>query len=542
EGELAVAFALVELDLVLLAEDLLARGVDDGDVRGEVGVALAIEIDGERLAAGILRARAGIGHGQGRAHLLFFGLFLGLGLFVAAVGVGRVGLLLGGRILLLQVVVVVRIDVLLFLSDRHVPLHLLLSANREKSCCDKTVAMTRRAVSVAAIVTILAAAPLAVASASVTTAGVRGGEISGLGWDPTHATTVWAAVHGAGLYKSTNGGGAWSEILLPTITPHVVNKVLPSKAAADLLLVCEVAPSLDGIWRSANGGTSFAGVLPTSTGSCTALVDGTAANTMYAGIQDGNNAAHVYKSVDAGQSWTLLGLNLPGVLVTDIVKLASGRLVIGTADGAGGVRGNKNSGSLFYSDDEGAHWTAGTGIGNGAIAGIATNGGTTIIALATGVNATLYTTSDGAAWSAGASFTGTAPNAQIAYHAGSDTFFLMPANDQLLQSTAAASGGYTFGSAINRTASLSAPVAFSVGHHTAFAVDPADATHLLVGDVAGGEGIFASADGGGTWAVANDGLFAQQVDFAFKTTKSGYRYAANRTGFVYFGGTSLTAP
>jgi hypothetical protein len=402
--------------------------------------------------------------------------------------------------------------------------------------------MTRRAVSVAAIVTILAAESLAAASPSVTTAGVRGGDIEGLAWDPTHATTVWAAVHGAGLYKSTNGGGAWSEILLPTITPHVVNKVLPSKAAADLLLVCDVAPSLGGIWRSANGGTSFAGVLPTSTGSCTALVDGTAANTMYAGIQDANNTAKVYKSVDAGQSWTSLGLNQPGVLVTDIVKLASGRVVVGTRDGAGGVRGNKNSGSIFYSDDEGAHWTAGTGIGTGAIAGMATNGGTTIIALATGVNATLYTSSDGAAWSAGTSFTGTSPDAQIAYHAGSDTFFLMPANDQLLQSTAASSGGYTFGSATNKAASLSAPVAFSVGHHAAFAVDPADATHILVGDVAGGEGIFTSADGGGTWAVANDGLFAQQVDFAFKTTKSGYRYAANRTGFVYFGGTSLTAP
>ena len=117
----------------------------------------------------------------------------------------------------------------------------------------------------------------------------------------------------------------------------------------------------------------------------------------------------------------------------------------------------------------------------------------------------------------------------------------MPANDQLLQSTTT-TGSYAFGAATDKAAGVSAPVPFSIDHHAAFAVDPADATHLLLGDAGGGEGIFTSADGGGSWAVANDGLFAAQVDFAFKTAKSGYRYAANRSGFVWFGGTSLTAP
>ena len=43
------------------------------------------------------------------------------------------------------------------------------------------------------------------------------------------------------------------------------------------------------------------------------------------------------------------------------------------------------------------------------------------------------------------------------------------------------------------------------------------------------------------WVVANDGLFAQQIDFALKSP-AGYRYAANRSGFVYFGGAALDAP
>ena len=87
--------------------------------------------------------------------------------------------------------------------------------------------------------------------------------------------------------------------------------------------------------------------------------DGKTAGTLWAGIQDGGGAAHLYTSVDAGKTLTLLGLNLPGVLVADIVKLAGGRLVVGTRDGSGGLRGKNNTGSLYYSDDEGAHWTAG---------------------------------------------------------------------------------------------------------------------------------------------------------------------------------------
>ena len=88
---------------------------------------------------------------------------------------------------------------------------------------------------------------------------------------------------------------------------------------------------------------------------------------------------------------------------------------------------------------------------------------------------------------------------------------------------------------------MSSPIPLSLNHHLAFVVDPADATHVLLGDAGGGEGIFTTTDGGGVWVVANDGLFAQQIDFALKSP-AGYRYAANRTGFVYFGGAAFDAP
>jgi hypothetical protein len=399
--------------------------------------------------------------------------------------------------------------------------------------------MLRRAATVAALVAALAAAPAARASATVVTGGVRGGEVTGFAWDPTTSGTVYAAVHGAGLFKSLNGGVKWQQILLPTIAAHFVNAVLATKAAANVVLVCDVAPSQAAIWRSGDGGGNFASVVPSTTGSCTAITDGTSAGTLYAGIQDNANAGHLLKSPDGGKTWGATALNLPGVLVSAVVQLPAGRLVIGLRDGAGGLRGKNNTGAVYYSDDDGAHWTMATGAGSAAVAGIAFNGTNTLVALTTnGTTASLFTSADGITWTAGATAAASDQGGQVSYHAASDTFFLMATNDKLVRSANGA-GGYAFG-ATDIAATAAAPVPLSLNHHLAFAVDPADATHVLLGDAGGGEGIFATADGGGVWVVSNDGLFAQQIDLALESPGK-RRYAANRTGFVYAAGSTVDA-
>ena len=177
-------------------------------------------------------------------------------------------------------------------------------------------------------------------------------------------------------------------------------------------------------------------------GACTTLGDGTTSGILYAGIQDGAGAAHVYKSLDSGKTWTPTALNLPGLLVSALVQLPGGRLVIGLRDGSGGLRGKNNTGAVYYSDDDGAHWTMSTGAGSTAVASIAFNGTNTLVALTTtGTTAALFTSADGITWTAGATAAGSDQGGQVSYHAASDTFFLMATNDKLVQSANAA-GSY----------------------------------------------------------------------------------------------------
>lgn len=385
---------------------------------------------------------------------------------------------------------------------------------------------------------VIALAPTpAVAAADVLTAAVRGGAITGLAWDPAHGETVWAGVHGAGLYRSSNGGATWTQILLPTVSSHFASAVLPSTAATDLVFVCEPSPSEAAIWRSADGAATFANVLPTTTGACTTIIDGRQSGTLYAGVQVGSNAK-VYRSLDSGQTWSPLGLDQPTRIVSSLLALGSGRLVAGLRDGAGGIKGKDNTGAIFYSDDDGASWMEAPSTGTNAVAKLASSSGGHVMALTTnGATAAILNSTDGAAWSAGPTFPGSDQGGHLEYHAASDTFFVMATNDTILQSTAEA-GGYSFAGASDKAATAAAPVPLSVGHHSFFTVDPSDAAHLLLGDFGGGEGIFATANGGADWTVSNDGLYAQEVNLALKSP-GGRRYAANTTGFVYFSAAAI---
>jgi len=378
------------------------------------------------------------------------------------------------------------------------------------------------------VLVLLFAAPARGADIAVGT--IRGGSVTTFAWDVSSAGVLYAGVHGGGLYKSSDSGANWTQIFLPTVASHFALDVLASRLVAGTVFVCEGVPSDAAIWRSTDSAGTFTNVLGSGpgVGTCYAMAEGTTGGTFYAGLFDGGNTT-VYRSIDAGATFAPLAGTIPGAAATKLLALPSGRIVAGTRNG-----GNGTNGSLVYSDDDGATWV--TGLAAGGVFGMARSDSGTIMALlATGA---VVTSTDGAAWTTTTTVIGTDLLSQpVVYHAGSDTFFLLTGDDRLYRS-ADVVGGYSLAGATDLAAGLTLPVPLSLNRHTAVAVSPASTARILIGN-GEGEGVFATDDGGGTWAISNDGLYSPHILFALKSVAAGYRYAANLSGGVYFAGTSL---
>ena len=127
---------------------------------------------------------------------------------------------------------------------------------------------------------------------------------------------------------------------------------------------------------------------------------------------------------------------------------------------------------------------------------------------------------DGITWTAGSTAAGSDQRRPNRYHAA--VRHVLPdsaTNDKLV---AVGDGGRQLrrsGGRRQRSERLVADVRCRPDHHLAFAVDPADATHVLLGDVGGGEGIFTTADGGGVWVVVQRRPVRAEIDFAVKSTR-----------------------
>ncbi|HPO55520.1 MAG TPA: T9SS type A sorting domain-containing protein [Ignavibacteriaceae bacterium] len=121
-----------------------------------------------------------------------------------------------------------------------------------------------------------------------------------------------------GLYKSTDSGSSWTKISSTNTAHNGFNgtDVIPFSSSTIVFAVNENGSTLGGIYKTTNGGTSWSKVssgLPASGYKRIAFAkDPVTANTAYAVIQSTNNDAPeyglkgIYKTTDAGSSWTLL--------------------------------------------------------------------------------------------------------------------------------------------------------------------------------------------------------------------------------------------
>ncbi|MEW5918125.1 MAG: hypothetical protein AB1762_17110, partial [Gemmatimonadota bacterium] len=175
-----------------------------------------------------------------------------------------------------------------------------------------------------------------------------------------------SASYGNGVYKSTDGGATWKHIGLTN--SERIARIIVSSADPRVVYVGVLGhvygPNAErGVYRSLNGGETWERVLYIDDrhGVAELAMDPQNANILYAGMWrferkpwthlSGSEQGGVFKSVDAGRTWTKLTKGLPKLL---------GRIAVQAAPSNPNVvyvLAESNEGTLFRSEDRGETFT-----------------------------------------------------------------------------------------------------------------------------------------------------------------------------------------
>ena len=202
--------------------------------------------------------------------------------------------------------------------------------------------------------------------------------IGSIALDPVNPDIVYAGTgeqnfsgdsyYGCGVLRSTDGGTTWTQLGAAvfdraaggaTVAKVIVDPATAGSATATTLL----AATDIGLWRSTNSGGTWTQVLATGYGWVTDVVlDPNDPRTVYAASTSiyGNAANGVYKSTDGGQSF-VPDSTFPGYRAAPIgrIALAIGATSASTSQLYAAVESAANGGllGLYRTTDGGATWT-----------------------------------------------------------------------------------------------------------------------------------------------------------------------------------------
>ncbi len=154
--------------------------------------------------------------------------------------------------------------------------------------------------------------------------------------DPNNTETVWvgtgennnqrSVAYGDGVYKSTDGGKSWKNMGLKK-SEHI-SKVIVDPRNSDHVYVAAYGPLWSaggerGVYKTIDGGENWELIhyISENTGTCDLIMDPSNPDILYEAVHQrrrhvftyigGGKESGIYKSVDAGKTWTQLKSGLP---------------------------------------------------------------------------------------------------------------------------------------------------------------------------------------------------------------------------------------
>lgn len=202
--------------------------------------------------------------------------------------------------------------------------------------------------------------------------------IGAIALDPKNTATVWVGTgeynsqrsvgYGDGVYRSDDGGKSWKNMGLKT-SEHI-GRIVIDPRDSNVVFVAAQGPLWSpggerGLYKTTDGGKTWKQVIKISenTGVTDVVMDPSNPDTMYAAawqrrrhfytLVNGGPESAVYKSVDSGETWTKLRSGLPpgdlGRVGLDVCQ-TDPSVVYATVEASGNLSG------IFRSNDRGATW------------------------------------------------------------------------------------------------------------------------------------------------------------------------------------------
>lgn len=180
---------------------------------------------------------------------------------------------------------------------------------------------------------------------------------------PTDANTLYVAASGGGVWKTTNAGATWTPIT-DTLGSLSVGALTMDPANPNTLYL-GLGDSFDGtgvgLVKSTDGGSTWFNTvyLGDSSMITDVMVSRTDSNVVFATTNKG-----LFRSVDAGASWSLVSLNT-GIADTPYawsIAYAGGTSYVISLEANPSATSGATSGQIWRTADNGATWTQATGV------------------------------------------------------------------------------------------------------------------------------------------------------------------------------------